>query len=65
MSVIIPDKETARKLNELSRHKMIERPYRDILMDLMICDIEGWDKKEYINQLKTVVNSIGKREGNA
>lgn len=65
MSVIIPDKETARKLNELSRHKMMERLYRDILMDLMICDIEGWDKKEYINQLKTVVNSIGKQEGNA
>lgn len=43
---------------------MIERLYRDILMDLMICDIEGWDKKEYINQLKTVVNSIGKQEGN-
>ena len=58
-NAIIPDKETARALNELARHKMIERLYKDILVDLMICDIEGWDKTDYIEQLKALVNSIG------
>lgn len=46
----------ARLLNDKARHEMIVRLYRDILLDLTICDIEGWDKTEYIRQLQDVVN---------
>lgn len=59
--LIIPDKETAKALNDLSRHKQILRLLADIRTDLEICEIEGWDKMEYINQLKTLLNSIGKQ----
>lgn len=29
-------------LNTLARHRMIERLYRDILIDITVCEIEGW-----------------------
>ena len=45
----------AKTLNDLARHKMIHRLYQDILIDLTICDIEGWDKKEYIRQLQELI----------
>ena len=36
----------------------------DIRVDLMICEIEGWDKMEYIDELKTLVNSlVGRSNG--
>ncbi len=54
--------ETRRTLNNLSRLQMITRLENDILMDLHICEIEGWDKKEYINQLRDLLNSLGERE---
>ena len=57
-SVIIPDKETAKALNDLARHRMILKVLADIRMDLDICEMEGWDKAEYINQLKDLLNSF-------
>lgn len=48
----------ARTLNDLARHKMILRLYQDILIDLTICDIEGWDKKEYIRQLQELITNF-------
>ena len=55
--VIIPDKDTARALNDLARHTAIVRILNDIRMDMEICEIEGWDKMEYINMLKQLLNS--------
>lgn len=57
--LIIPNKDTARALNDLARHKAIVRILSDIRMDMEICEIEGWDKREYINELKSLLNSIG------
>lgn len=57
--MIIPDKQTAKALNDLARHKTILRLLNDIRIDMEICEIEGWNKLEYINQLKAVVNSFG------
>lgn len=48
-------------LNDLARHRMITRLYQDILMDLMVCEIEGWDKTEYIREIREAVNSIGEK----
>ena len=61
--VIIPDKETAKALNDLARHKAIVRLLADIRIDLEICELEGWDKTEYINRLKALLNSIGSERG--
>lgn len=61
--LIIEDKETAKALNDLARHNAIVRLLADITIDLQICEIEGWNKMEYINQLKQIINSIGSREG--
>lgn len=57
--VSIPDKQTAKALNDLARHKAILRLLNDIRIDMEVCEIEGWNKLEYINQLKAVVNSFG------
>lgn len=61
MSVIlVPDSsKTRRKMQELARHQMITKLYADILMDINICDIEGWDKMEYINEFRELLNSLG------
>ena len=58
--VIIPDKETAKALNDLARHTAIARILNDIRIDMEICEIEGWDKTEYIKQLKKLLDSIGR-----
>ena len=58
--VIIPNKDTARALNDLARHEAIVRILNDIRMDMEICEIEGWDKTEYIKQLKKLLDSIGR-----
>ena len=60
--IIIPDRETAKKVQELARHKMILRLLADIRADMEICDIEGWDKMEYIRQLREALNFSGGRD---
>ena len=52
------DAPCARTVNELAREKFKERLLNDILCDLMICEIEGWCKLEYINQLKELIGSM-------
>jgi hypothetical protein len=49
----------AKNVNELARLKFQEKLLQEIRFDLMVCEIENWDKKEYINQLKCLINSLG------
>lgn len=56
------DAASARAVNELARERFKQRLLADILTDLMICEIEGWCKLEYINQMKALINSIAQRE---
>lgn len=60
-AVIEGGKGTARALNNLARHQQIVRLEQDILMDMQICEVEGWDKLEYINMLKDLISSFGAR----
>ena len=53
--VIVPDKETAKALNDLARHQTIERLLRDILFDMQVCEIEGWNKTEFIMMIKRAI----------
>lgn len=56
------DSAYARTVNELARAKFKHKLLADILVDLQICEIEGWDKSEYIRELKNMINSIGKAQ---
>ena len=56
--LIIPDEDTARVLNDLARHTAIVRILSDIRMDMEICEIEGWDKNEYLNLIRQLLKSI-------
>jgi hypothetical protein len=51
--------EVAKALNDLARHQSITRLEADILYDMQVCDIEGWDKMEYIQMLQDLLNSFG------
>jgi hypothetical protein len=53
--------EAPRKLQELARHQIITKLYADILVDMQVCEIEGWDKMEFIRQLQTAINSLGRK----
>jgi hypothetical protein len=48
----------AKSVNDLARLKFKEQILKEILFDLTVCEIEGWDKKEYINELKELLNEI-------
>lgn len=52
------DEHYCRTVNELARKKFEVRLLADIRVDLMVCEIEGWDKKEYIKELKELISSI-------
>lgn len=46
-------------VNELARSKFKQQLLNDILCDLMICEIEGWCKVEYINEIRKLISGIG------
>ena len=48
----------SKKANELARLKFKEQILKEIMFDLMVCEVEGWDKKEYINEIKKLLNGI-------
>lgn len=56
------DDNVSKALNRLARQQMIERLYRDILIDMAVCEIEGWDKMEYIKDLQEVINRFGREQ---
>lgn len=58
-----PDtEETRRKHNELARHQAITRLLKDILFDMQVCEIEGWDPMEYPNQIYKAIEFLLKKE---
>lgn len=56
--VQIIDENYCKTVNELARKKFEMRLLADIRIDLMVCEIEGWDKSEYIKELKELIGSI-------
>ena len=45
------DKETALSLQKLCREQLKLKILADIKQDIIVCQIEGWDYKEYLNEL--------------
>ena len=50
----------AKNVNDLARLKFKEQILKEIMFDFMVCEIENWDKKEYINELQKMLNEINK-----
>ena len=49
------DLSTRKALQDLARHKMIVSLYANILIDMRVCEIEGWDKMEFIRQIQDAI----------
>lgn len=56
---------TRRAFNRLAREKMKLRLLADIRMDLMVCELEGWSKLEYLDELLALVQELRKKGGGA
>ena len=54
----IIDGSCVQAVNELARKQCEEHLLNDIMLDLMICEIEGWGKKEYIDELKKIIGGL-------
>jgi len=51
MSVHLTGDDAPHALNQLAREQLITKLLADINMDLTICELEGWDKTEYLERL--------------
>ena len=54
----IDTQENADAINRLAREQMKLKLLQDIRVDLTICEIEGYDKKQYINELRDMLDTI-------
>ena len=54
---------TRRAFNRLAREKMKLRLLADIRMDLMVCELEGWDKLEHLDELLALLQELRKKGG--
>jgi len=48
----------AKTVNTLARKTFQMQLLKDIQCDMMVCELEGWDKKEYIKELKDLINRL-------
>lgn len=55
---ITKDKECARALNTLAREQLKTRLLADIRIDIQVCQIEGFDYKEYLLELRELIDSF-------
>ena len=54
------DSNYLKTVNQLARKKFEEKMLKDIMVDLMVCEIEKWDKREYLRELKNLIEDITK-----
>lgn len=50
--------ETAKALHRLAREQMKQRLLADILADISVCNLEGWEWREHLKELKQIVDGI-------
>ena len=56
--------EARQMLNRVAREQMKERLMRDILVDMTVCELEGWNRMEYLDELKDMIDGLrGQRGG--
>ncbi len=47
--------ETRRALNDLARQQAIYRLLKDMRIDAMVCEVEGWDVTEFPRMVRAAV----------
>lgn len=60
--IIVIDGAYRKTLNDLARKRLEYRLLADIRCDLMVCELEGWDKKEYIKELVSLIRGMLKSD---
>lgn len=55
MSAAITGDGAARALNTLAREQMKHKLLADIRVDLTVCEIEGWEPREFLRDLHSLV----------
>lgn len=56
---LTPDTPATRQaLNRLAREEMKHRLMADISTDLMVCELEGWGKLEYLDELMAMISGL-------
>lgn len=50
--------ETGKVLNRLAREQMKLKLMADINVDIMVCQLEGIDYKEYLKELKEIIDGF-------
>ena len=48
------------QFNMLVRHQTIERLQKDIIFDIRVCQIEGWNPREYIRMIRDALEQLPK-----
>ena len=54
--------EARQMLNRVAREQMKERLMRDILVDMTVCELEGWNRMEYLDELKDMIDGLTARK---
>jgi hypothetical protein len=49
--------------NQLARARFKEKLLQELLFDLAVCKIEGWDYKEYVAELKLLIDEACQKIG--
>ena len=55
---IVLQKGAEKYLNQLAREQMKLKLLADIKMDLLVRELEGFDKREYLKELKEIIDSF-------
>lgn len=50
-----------RALNDLARHQMKSKLLADINVDMLVCQIEGWDAMEYLDDIREELDKLPRR----
>lgn len=51
-------RDERKQVNQYARERMKLKLLADIRTDLMICELEGWDKREYLQELQGLITSF-------
>ena len=52
------DRDYLKTVNDLARAKFKKKMLSDILCDMQICEIEGWCKLDYLNEIRELINNL-------
>lgn len=52
------DTNNRRKIQELARHQYMNRMYAELLFDMQVCRMEGWDVFEYPRMLRDAIAGL-------